>query len=137
MLIALVDCVLTVSVMLASGNVAVSGRNVLLAGVLTVIFTACFLFFLHCFGLWKVDVPPGAGVSKVRVNVKHDIHGMFHVQSAEMMKQVVKVRTFFFFSTFVFTNFLPKQKKSCYKNPSNISPNLFCNFFFTIFFLEK
>ena len=40
-----------------------------------------FVFF------WlKVNVPQGEGVSKVRVNVKHDIHGMFHVQSAEMMK---------------------------------------------------
>lgn len=29
-------------------------------------------------------------MSKVRVNVKHDIHGMFHVQSAEMMQEVVK-----------------------------------------------
>ncbi|CAM9137702.1 unnamed protein product, partial [Sphacelaria rigidula] len=37
-----------------------------------------------------VDVPEGAGLSKVRVNVKHDIHGMFNVQSAEMMKEVVK-----------------------------------------------
>lgn len=41
-------------------------------------------------GTFKVDVPQGEGVSKVRVNVKHDIHGMFHVQSAEMMKEVVK-----------------------------------------------
>ena len=41
-------------------------------------------------------MPKGEGVSKVRVNVKHDIHGMFHVQSAEMMKEVVKVRKSFF-----------------------------------------
>lgn len=40
----------------------------------------------------QVDVPEGSGVAKVRVNVKHDIHGMFNVQSAEMMKEVVKVR---------------------------------------------
>lgn len=36
-------------------------------------------------------MPEGSGVAKVRVNVKHDIHGMFNVQSAEMMKEVVKV----------------------------------------------
>ncbi|CAM9320236.1 unnamed protein product [Ascophyllum nodosum] len=41
-------------------------------------------------GTFKVDVPEGSGVSKVRVNVKHDIHGVFSVQSAEMMKEVVK-----------------------------------------------
>eukprot|EP00752_Nemacystus_decipiens_P011694 g10378.t1 len=41
-------------------------------------------------GAFKVEVPEGAGLSKVRVNVKHDIHGMFHVQSAEMMQEVVK-----------------------------------------------
>ena len=38
-------------------------------------------------------MPEGSGVSKVRVNVKHDIHGVFSVQSAEMMKEVVKVHT--------------------------------------------
>ncbi|CAM9352873.1 unnamed protein product [Pylaiella littoralis] len=41
-------------------------------------------------GTFKVDVPEDAGMSKIRVNVKHDIHGMFHVQSAEMMQEVVK-----------------------------------------------
>lgn len=39
----------------------------------------------------QVDVPEGSGVAKVRVNVKHDVHGMFSVQSAELMKEVVKV----------------------------------------------
>lgn len=38
----------------------------------------------------QVEVPEGAGMSKVRVNVKHDIHGMFNVQSAEMMQEIVK-----------------------------------------------
>ncbi|CAM9772641.1 unnamed protein product [Scytosiphon promiscuus] len=41
-------------------------------------------------GTFKVEVPEGAGLSKIRVNVKHDIHGMFNVQSAEMMQEVVK-----------------------------------------------
>lgn len=35
-------------------------------------------------------MPEGAGMSKIRVNVKHDIHGMFQVQSADMMQEVVK-----------------------------------------------
>ena len=48
-------------------------------------------------------MPQGEGVSKVRVNVKHDIHGMFHVQSAEMMKEVVKVRKSFFLSMCFFS----------------------------------
>lgn len=53
--------------------------------------------------LWsalQVDVPEGAGMSKIRVNVKHDIHGMFHVQSAEMMQEVVKAPVRFFFLLF-------------------------------------
>ncbi|CAB1106414.1 HSP70 [Ectocarpus sp. CCAP 1310/34] len=41
-------------------------------------------------GTFKVDLPEGAGMSKIRVNVKHDIHGMFQVQSADMMQEVVK-----------------------------------------------
>lgn len=36
-------------------------------------------------------MPEGSGTAKVRVNVKHDLHGMFNVQSAEMMKEVIKV----------------------------------------------
>lgn len=39
----------------------------------------------------QVDVPDGSGQSKIRVNVKHDIHGMFSVQSAEMMKEKVRI----------------------------------------------
>lgn len=38
----------------------------------------------------QVDLPDGAGQSKIRVNVKHDLHGMFSVQSAEMMKEKVR-----------------------------------------------
>lgn len=37
-------------------------------------------------------MPEGSGTAKVRVNVKHDLHGMFSVQSAEMMKEVMKVK---------------------------------------------
>lgn len=46
----------------------------------------------HAHDARQVDVPEGSGVAKVRVNVKHDIHGVFNVQSAEMMKEVIKVR---------------------------------------------
>lgn len=61
-----------------------------------------FAVFVGIFICWlKVDVPQGEGVSKVRVNVKHDIHGMFHVQSAEMMKEVVKVKKIRFLESFI------------------------------------
>lgn len=55
------------------------------------VFLQIFLLSWACCCDVQVVVPEGSGSSKVRVNVKHDLHGMLTVQTAEMMKEVIKV----------------------------------------------